>query len=200
MKAKQLYFVMIAALVLLLAGFLGVAYGANKFMGSQTIKLSKLRADSAAAEALQASLVKNKRDIAKYSDLNTIAETVVPQDKDQAEAIREIVNLAAQSGIGKLTSITFPTSALGATGKSNATNPNLTQLTPVKGIPGVYQLQITITQTVADEVPYTQFTTFLSHLEQNRRTAQVGSISIQPDPQRPGFVAFNLILYEFIKP
>lgn len=200
MKAKQLYFVLSTALILLLGGFFGVAYGANKLMGAQADKLAKLRGDSAALDALQTSLVKNKRDITKYSDLNTIAETVVPQDKDQAEAVREIVNLATQSGIAKLSSITFPTSTLGASIVTPTTNQNLTQLTPVKGMPGVYELQITVTLTAADEVPYSQFITFLSKLEQNRRTAQVSTISVVPDPLSPNKVSFTLGINEFIKP
>lgn len=200
MKAKQLYFVLIAALSLLLAGFFGTAYGANKFMGNQANKLSTLRAVSASRDDLQASLIKNKQDIIKYSDLNTIAESIVPQDKDQAEAVREIVNLAAQSGISKLSSITFPSSTLGGGTGTKTTNSDLTQLTPVKGMHGVYQLQITITQASTDEVSYNQFITFLKKLEQNRRTAQVGSISVQPDPQAPGQVAFTLVINEYIKP
>jgi len=199
-KAKQLYFVLSTALILLLGGFFGVAYGANKLMGAQADKLAKLRGDSAALDALQTSLVKNKRDITKYSDLNTIAETVVPQDKDQAEAVREIVNLATQSGIAKLSSITFPTSTLGASIVTPTTNQNLTQLTPVKGMPGVYELQITVTLAAADEVPYSQFITFLSKLEQNRRTAQVSTISVVPDPLSPNKVSFTLGINEFIKP
>jgi len=200
MKAKQLYYVLSISLVLLFGGFLGVAYEANKLMSNQATKLSKLRGDSAVLDALQLSLVKNKQDIAKYSDLNTIAETIVPQDKDQAEAVREIVNLASQSGIPKLSSITFPTSSLGATVPTAKNNANLTQLTPVKGMAGVYQLQLTVSLAAADEVNYSQFTTFLSKLEQNRRTAQVIIITITPNPRDPNKVAFTLIINEFIKP
>jgi hypothetical protein len=187
-------------LVLLLAGFFGVAYGANKLMGGQASKLSKLRADSDVLQTLQITLNKNKQDVTRYGSLNSIAETVVPQDKDQAEAVREIVNLAAQSGISKVSSITFPTSTLGSIGTGTVINPNLTQLLPVTGIPGVYELQITITQTSTDEVGYDQFISFLTKLEQNRRTAQVSSITVQPDTQKPGQVSFNLVINEFIKP
>jgi len=200
MKAKQMYGVLIALLTLSVAGFFGIAYGANQLMGAQATKLSKLRADSAALDTQQTTLAKNKRDIAKYSDLNTIAETIVPQDKDQAEAVLEIVNLAAQSGIGKLSSITFPSSNLGTTSIGAHTNPNLTQLTPVKGTVGVYQLQITVAQTSTDAIPYGQFTTFLTKLEQNRRTAQVSGITVQPNADNLNNVAFTLTINEFIKP
>jgi hypothetical protein len=199
-KAKQLYFVLLASLVLVGAGFFGVAYGANQLLNSQATKLSKARADSAALDNLQTSLAKNKQDIAKYSQLNQIAETVVPQDKDQAEAVREIVNLASQSGISKLSSITFPSSTLGATGLTHATSSNLTQLTPVKGLTGVYDLQIIVSQASGSEVPYSQLTNFLTKLEQNRRTAQVSSITVQPKPDGPNLVAFTLIIDEYIKP
>lgn len=147
----------------------------------------------------QVQLTKVKKDIATYSELNTIAKSVVPQDKDQAEAVREIVNLAAQSGIPKLSSIAFPPSTLGggaATKKTGA----LTQVTPVKGIPGVYDLQITVTQANTDLVPYGNFIAFLSRLEQNRRTAQVSSINVQPDQKSPGKISFTLVIDEFIKP
>jgi len=199
MKAKQLYFVLIAAVVLGLASFVGIGYGADKLMGMQAKKLSKLRADSAALDTVQVSLTKNKKDIAQYSELNAIAKSIVPQDKDQAQAVREIVNLAAQSGIAKLTSITFPVSTLG-NGGAGATNPDLTQLTPVKGISGVYELPITITQATTDSVPYSQFVTFLGKLEKNRRTAQVNGITIDPDDTHPGRIAFVLTIKEFIKP
>jgi len=128
--------------------------------------------------------------------------------------VREITKLASDSGIGQLSSVTFPASTLGtaaaaAAAGATTTTPtpvpsgnknNLTQLTPVVGISGVYQLQITITQTSDDRVPYNQFLDFLSRLEQNRRTAQVSSILLQPDSKSSNMVAFTLIVNQFIKP
>lgn len=199
MKAKQLYYGLTGLLVLLGLGFVGVAYETNSVLGNQAAKLSKLRADSEVLDSTQVALAKNKQDIAKYKDLNSIAATIVPQDKDQAEAVREIVNLAQQSGIDKLSSITFPSSTLGATVGATG-NSNLTQLTPVKGMSGVYQLQITVTQGSGSEVPYSQLTSFLSKLEQNRRTAQVSSITVQPKAENPNLVTFTLVINEYIKP
>jgi hypothetical protein len=200
MKAKQLYYILTATFVVLLLSLFGLAYGTNKLLGDQAAKLSTLRADSNVLDNLQTSLTKNKRDIAKYGDLNAIAESIVPQDKDQAEAVREIVSLAEQSGIGKLSSITFPASTLGTLTPGLNTNPNLTQLTPVPGMPGVYQLQITVSQDQTSRVSYDQFTKFLSKLEQNRRTAQVSSVTVAPDASHPGQVSFTLVINEFIKP
>jgi hypothetical protein len=199
MKAKQLYIVLISLLCLLGVGLFGLAYGTNKLLSSQATKLSTLRADSDVLDTLQSTLARNKKDIVKYGELNTIAETVVPQDKDQAEAVREIVNLAAQSGISKLSSITFPSSTLGTLGGPKV-NPNLTQLTPVIGMPGVYLLQITVTQDSSTRVSYGSFISFLQKLEQNRRTAQVSAITVTPDQIHHDQVGFTLVINEYIKP
>src|SRR5580765_3058087 len=114
MKAKHLYYVLIAGFALLVVAFVAIAYGTDKLLAGKAGTLSKLRADSQVLDTTQATLTKNKQDIIKYGQLNSIAETIVPQDKDQAEAVREIVSLASQSGIGKLSSITFPASTLGS--------------------------------------------------------------------------------------
>jgi len=198
MNAKQLYFVLIAALILLFGGFFGIAYGANKLLGSQANKLSDQRAISDALSNQQTELTKNKADLVKYKDLNQIAKSVVPQDKDTAEAVREIVSIASQSGVPELSSITFPASTLGS--KAGAKGSPLTQLTPVKGISGVYDLKITITQDVESKTTYDAFLTFLRNLEQNRRTAQVSSITVQPSTQTKGVVGFVLVIDEYIKP
>jgi len=199
MNSKKLFYGLIGLLVLLVVGVFAGVNEANTLLQKQSDSLVKLKATDKALAQEKVQLAKNKQDIKKYDQLNTIAKSVVPQDKDQAEAVREIVNLASQSGIGKISSIAFPASTLGGTAKTKATSP-LTQVTPVKGIPGVYNLEITITQDANDTVPYGSFITFLSKLEQNRRTAQVSSINVTPDPKSPNLVSFTLVIDEFIKP
>lgn len=199
MTSKKLFFGLMGLLVILGVGIFASAYVANGLLVTQSNKLIGYKAKDTALTNEQAQLVQDKRDIEKYSDLNTIAQTVVPQDKDQAEAVREIVNLAAQSGIPQLSSITFPASTLGGS-TTVKTGGGLTQVTPVSGIPGVYDLQITITQQNTSLVPYSDFTAFLQKLEQNRRTAEASSISVQPDQKQPNMVSFTLVIDEFIRP
>lgn len=198
MNSKKLHIVLVCCLVLLGIGIFAGAYEANTLLVKKSHDLADLKTTDQATAQQKTKLIKDKKDIAKYSELNTIAKTVVPQDKDQAEAVREIVKLASESGIPKLSSIAFPPSTLG--GAKVKTSTGLTQVTPVKGIPGVYDLQITVTQANTDLVPYSSFTKFLSKLEQNRRTAQVTNISVQPNPKDPNQVAFTLVIDEFIKP
>ena len=214
MNSKKLYYILIGVLVLLGAGLLFSAREANSLLAQQSHKLVGLKATDQATAQQKTQLAQDKKDIAAYADLNTIAKSVVPQDKDQAQAVRQIVDLASASGIPKLSSITFPPSTLGtatatsttsttsSSASTTASSPKgITQVKPVKDIPGVYDLEITITQaTGKDEVPYSNFIGFLTKLEQNRRTAEVSTITVQPDPKDANLVSFTLVIDEFIKP
>jgi len=195
-NAKKLHLGLIVLLVLLAAGFLGGTYEANTLLQSASQTLAKLKAQSQAADDQQTQLTQAKADIKKYGELNTVAKSIVPQDKDQAEAVREIVNLANESGLPQLSSITFPASELGTT--PGKTGKSLTQVTPVAGMSGVYDLPITVQE--AKGVAYSKLIAFLQKLEQNRRTAQVSSVTIQPSADNSNAVSFTLIIDEFIKP
>lgn len=200
MNSKKLFYGLTGLLVLLGLAIFVSAHQANALLEKRSGSLADLKSASQVLAQQETQLAKDKKDIATYGSLNLIAESVVPQDKDQAEAVREIVNLAMQSGIPELSSIAFPPSTLGAGTMVKNTAASLTQVTPVKGISHVYDLQITITQAPGQPVPYSNFTAFLARLEQNRRTAEVSSITVQPDPKNFGMVSFNLIIDEFIKP
>jgi len=219
MTSKRLHLVLLIALGLLLIGLIGGVYGTNKLLGGQADKLLGLKAKDQALSQEQLTLNQAKKDIKTYEGLNKIAQAVVPQDKNQAEAVQEIVNIASENGVA-LSSINFPASSLGllpngssttsgssGTSATTVTPPasanskanSLSQLTPVRNIPGVYELPITISNT-PNYVQYDKFISFLSDLEHNRRTAQVQSITIQPNVQNRNQLTFNLTLSEYIKP
>lgn len=206
MNSKRAFYVLLGVVGMLFVAVIAGAYEVNNLLVSKSHHLVELKTQSQVVSGQQSGLTLAKKQVQQYSDLGAIAKSVVPQDKDQAEAVREIANLASESGIAQLSSISFPVSTLGAvtTAPSGATvvssGGKLTQLTPVKGINGVYSLQITVQQTADHAVTYNQFLNFLQHLEQNRRTAQVTSITLQPDTKNPNMVAFTLIINEFIKP
>lgn len=198
MNSKILRWILIGTLGLLFVGLLAGTYEVDNLLGSQANKLISLKAKSLALATEQQGLIKAKQDIKTYSSLSQIAKAVVPQDKDQAEAVREIVNIAASNGIS-LSAISFPASTLGTTTTSTGTT-SLSQLQPVKNITGVYQLQITVVGDSSKPVAYDKFVSFLVALEHNRRTAQVSSISIQPNAINRSLLTFTLNLNEYIKP
>jgi hypothetical protein len=212
MNSKRMHYLLIALVVVMVGALFGGTYLVNSVLTKQANDLTALKAKSAALSEEQISLTQAKKDLAKYSDLHKIAQAVVPADKNQAETAREIVNIANANGIS-LASINFPASTLGtsASGAATTTTPSpssaanskstkFSQLTPVKNIPGVYTLVITVNGDPNDPVPYSQFVNFLSDLEHNRHTAQVSSITLQPDKDNHNLLSFSLNLNEYIKP
>jgi hypothetical protein len=209
MNSKRMFFVMVGVIVLLSGLTVASALVGNSLLQKKADKLMSLKLDTKTLENQQTSLLQAKKDIDKYSDLERTAKSVVPQEKDQAGTVREIINIANASGV-KISSITFPTSTLGqpqvkAPAGSPSTPavpaaPSITQVKPVDKIPGVYQLDINVQSDINTPVPYSKLLTFLNRLEQNRHTAQVSSINVQPAPKNRDLVSFNLVVSVFIKP
>jgi hypothetical protein len=216
--SQRLYYFLISLVFLLLIGLVAGAYETNQVLISHANKVTSLKAKSLALTQEQLSLTKSKEEIKQYADLQKITQTVVPEDKDQAESVREIVNIAGSNGV-TLEAINFPASTLGfiAGGGTTSSTPSttpapspaaianssttrLSQLTPVKNIPGVYDLLITVQSDPNRPVPYTSFIKFLSGLERNRRTAEISTITLQPSTTNRNLLSFTLTLNEYIKP
>lgn len=212
--SKHVYLLMIALIFLLTVGLFGSAYGIQGLLQTKSTELVGLKAKLLAVNEQQGGLVQAKKDIITYNDLYKIAKVVVPENKNQAEAVRQIVKLAANNSV-RLGSISFPSSSLGngsqaaATGTTPApalTSPSsaagaaLSQLTPVLAAPGVYVLQINVNSDSNYPASYSQLINFLAALEQNRLTAQVTSLNITPDPNNPNRFSFILTLNSYIKP
>lgn len=199
MSSKKLYFLLIGALVVLAGLSAAGVYFGNQLLKTSADKLYDLKAESLQLSEQQNTLVQAKKDIEKYSEVESIARTVVPQEKDQARTVREIVGIADRTGI-TIANISFPSSTLGTTDKKKkVADSNTTQLTPVEGIPGVYEMEINVQTDSADYVPFTTLLGFLRSLEQNRRTAQVKSLTVTPSAENRELVTFNLVLTVYIK-
>lgn len=215
MSNKRFFYVMVGII-----GFLGILVIGTTFFGNSLLQkeskaLVDLKLEDRLLEEQQLALTQANKDLEKYTELDAIARTIVPQDKDQARAVREIVQIAAESNI-KLANITFPASNLGqtATPKPTTTTPTegdaaataapttppVTQVKPVSGIPGVYVMELNIQSDTTTPVPYSRFIEFLERLGQNRRTAQVSTITIQPSTEDRNRLTFTLALNLYIKP
>ncbi|TXG77329.1 hypothetical protein E6P97_02000 [Patescibacteria group bacterium] len=214
MNSKHTFIAMVVFCVVSV-GLLGASvFFGNQLLQSHSKKLTDLKVEAAVTDAQQTALTQAKKDIETYEELNNIAKQIVPQDKDQARAVREIVTIAAQSGIS-ITGITFPASNLGqAQPKATTTEddkegdsetkkttaPAISQVKPVDGIKGVYQLELNVTTDSSQLISYAQLIDFLQRLEQNRRTAQITNLSIQPNPSDRNLLTLNMQLMIYIKP
>lgn len=209
MNPKKFFYVMIGVVIVLVAlGISGVVIS-DKLLKEHSSKLVELKLESRLLQEQQSALIQANKDIEEYADLEKVAKSIVPQDKDQARTVREIVQFAEASGVN-LKTISFPSSNLGQAAPKPAvggaegqptpppTSP-LSQVQPVSGIPGLYSMEITVQSVDSNAASYVGFVDFLNRLERNRRTAQVNNISIKPGAAND-IQSFSLILNVFIKP
>lgn len=216
MTSKKFFFVLCAALVLLAAaGIAGTYFGAS-YLETRASNIVELKLQSAELDDQKLSLLQAKKDIQKYEELEHIAKSIVPQEKDQARTVREIVKIAEESNV-PIGSITFPASTLGqaaparrgtapAAGEGSTATPQTsptssdTQVKPVEGIPGLYQLEINIQTVSSSPVRYTDMLNFLTKLQQNRRTSHVTNLTVTPSRDNRNAVVFSLTVNAYIKP
>jgi hypothetical protein len=206
---KTFRLILSGALALLGLAFFIIAFRGISAIEKKSGEMVQLKAQSQAAQNQLNNLEVAKKEVQKYSYFKSVANSVIPSDKDQAEAVLQIYQLANESGI-TLQSVTFPTSTLGETAAQSATGTGsttaaLTQAKPVPGIPGLYSLGLTITPEAgtnlpaSEQVTYAKMLDFLKRIENNRRTAQITQVQIQPASTSAG-LSFVLIVNIFIKP
>ena len=210
MNAKRTRLILLALLGVLSVIFVAAIFMGSSVLASKSKKMVALKLQSTVLDNQLTSLAQAKKDVSQYAFFNEVAESVIPSDKDQAQTVLDVFQLANQSGI-MIQNITFPASNLG-TGGTSATSSGakaISQAKAVQGINGLYSVELNITpltgaQTPANKnVTYSKFLDFLGRIENNRRTAQVTQVNIQPVSSGGGpskFINFSLTINIFIKP
>jgi hypothetical protein len=211
LTSRLLRLILIGCLALSVIVFIGTTFYGMSILNKKSQKLVSLKADSQSSYNELVNLVQAKKEVQKYAYFKSIANNVIPNDKNQAEAVLEINQMAKESGIA-IQSISFPASTLGGvagatTGAagSSSTHAAITQAKPVPGISGLYSLQLTITPAAGKDVPpnlqvtYPKMLTFLKKIENNRHTAQITQVGIQPASDSQA-LSFTLVINIFIKP
>lgn len=195
MNVKKFRLILLGIFTLAIVAFAGIAILGLNILSNKSSQMVELKLKNKTAESQLSNLEISKKDIEKYSYFKDVAKSVIPEDKDQAQAVLEIFQLAQAAGIG-IQSITFPSSNLGArstlpadsatTTPSAAASKAISQAVPVSGIPGLYSVQLTISPLSGSQLPpsqqitYAKMLDFLSRIENNRRTAQITQVNIQP--------------------
>jgi hypothetical protein len=212
LNSKNLRMILICALALSILIFvITMSMGLSK-LGEKSRAMVKLKVENQTTNDRLNNLEQAKKEVEKYAYFKQVAKTVIPSDKNQAQTILEINQMAKQAGIG-IQSITFPASTLGtgaAAVKTDATKTSsastaITQAKPVPGIAGLYSLQLIIAPesgkdvSAGRQVTYPKMLDFFKRIENNRHTAQITQISIQPATDSQA-LSFTLIINIFIKP
>lgn len=228
LDGKRLRLVLQVALAVAVLLFIVLFVKGLSGLSAKGSQLVELKLKDRTAQAQLSSLAIAKKEVETYAYFKDVAKTVIPEDKDQAQAVLDITRLASQAGIN-IGSITFPNSNLGGgapsvtgqpaaapaaqPGTSNAQSATpkaaISQAKPVDGIPNLYSLELTVTPESGVQVPdnrkvtYPKLLDFLKKLENNRRTAQITQVNIQPEGDETNlgpYIDFSLIINIFIKP
>lgn len=192
MNSKKIYYVILSLCVVLLLGLAGSVYVGLGLLQEKSQELKQAKLEREAIGNQELSLLRAINEIEEFSELEQVARSVIPQEKDQARTVREIISIARQSGVS-INSIVFPTSDLGSDDDSV-----ISQASPVRGLPGLFELQLSVQ--ITEDTGFNQFISFLEGLEQNRRTSQVKSVSITPDQNARDQVRFSINLAVFLRP
>ena len=222
MNYKRFHYGFIGLLCLSIIIFIGSAYEIGILFNNKGNHLVNIKAKFNSLQSEQTSINQDKKDILKYTILYQVSKSIVPQNKDQTQAVRQIINIANSNHIS-IASINFPPSSLGnnvpgavttpgaaptqaapapsaSTGAASSSSSNLSQLTAVPAIPGVYELQINIQSNPNIPCSYAELIGFLQGLENNRLTALVNSLTITPNASNPSVLSFSMTLDIYIKP
>lgn len=198
MNSKRFFFVMLGILIALGLVTAGGAYQSKVVLNNKGEELVNKKLEKNVLDLQQTDLNNAKKDLVTLNELSELTKSIIPRDKDQARTIVEINNLAEDADI-ELASISFPASSLGGGGRKKI-DPALSQLTPVDDLKGVYVLPVTVVVGSDAPVTYDQIIKFLEGLENNRRTAQVTSVSIIPEASDQSSLTFTIVLNAYIKP
>jgi len=215
MNNKQLRMVLLGLLGLLILLFAALSYLGVSQINKKGQKVVDLKLQNVVLESQIENLVQAKKEISQYVYFKSIANSVIPNDKDQAQAVLDLTQMAQESGI-LIQNITFPSSNLGvrstesnSSTSSKSSSSTISQAKPVSGIKGLYSLETVVTPQTGTNIPskyqvsYAKLHDFLSRIENNRRTAQITQVVITPltngTEQNP-IINFTLTINIFVKP
>ena len=209
MSPKKLYFALLATITFMIIGSFGLVWEASNWLSKRGQSTVNLKLDILGLEQKQKAGIRATNDLLKYKQDIANLESVIPTQKDQVDALSQLIKIGDENGV-TFGSITFPSSELGnvvapkpvavTTEDTKATAPALTpsttpapqaapkktitQAKPVEGVPGLYEIQIALSdiaqKSTSKGLTYEQLLSLLRSIEQNKRIMQMNTISITP--------------------
>lgn len=195
MTAKNTHKMLMIMLILLIVIATSALFVSNFMMQKSANNLVRAKLDNVGYDSEEQTYLQARKDLGEYTALNEIIQKILPQSKDQAQAVSELYKIGDETGI-KTASITFPSSTLGQKSNSNT----VTQAKSVDGMPGVLGIDIAIELEPASgaSISYDSMINFLQKVELNRRNMQIKQITVNADTVNGG-VTFNMTLTIFVK-
>lgn len=204
MTAKKAYFIFLALLASILLGIGAIVYFSRAFLTNNANELVAKKLELETVDRTELVYRTNKLLYEKNKDTADLLATIIPAEKDQARAVRDITQIATAYDLS-LRSVNFPGSDLNSA-KKTATNEtaakaSVSQAKPVAGLNGVLGMEVSLELThinVSNSISTNQVLGFLERIENNRRNIRVTSINFGTAVDEGKTLKVNALL--FIKP
>lgn len=198
---KKVYFLLIAIFFVVGASIAAMLYLSKNFLSVSEDELVEAKLEIAKQEETERIYRENINNLEEFSKVATILEEVIPQEKDQARAVREIDLIAKQNGLA-INTLSFPSSDLNKPAPASGAaaqpiNNAVSQAKPIAGLPGVLGININIELRSSNNssISTDQLLGMLRDLENNRRNMRVTSINFNA-----GGETVDMQIIIFIKP
>lgn len=214
MTTKKAHYGLLGLLVLVIVAIGLAMYFSRVFLKSNSDSLVNAKLELYKIDETEYIYRKNQAILQENQETADILASVLPQEKDQAKAVREITQIASDNGLS-VKAIRFPGSDLVITNKPVAaqtqgstttpqatpSGPTISQAKPVNGLNNVLGIAVEIELTSARsgaQISTDQVLSFLQQIENNRRNIRVTSINFGSSVDEGKTLKIDTLL--FIKP
>ena len=214
MTTKKAHFGLLGLLVLVIVAIGLAMYFSRVFLKSNSDSLVNAKLELYKIDETEYIYRKNQAILQENQETADILASVLPQEKDQAKAVREITQIASDNGLS-VKAIRFPGSDLVITNKPVAaqtqgstttpqatpSGPTISQAKPVNGLNNVLGIAVEVELTSARsgaQISTDQVLSFLQQIENNRRNIRVTSINFGSSVDEGKTLKIDTLL--FIKP
>lgn len=210
-NSKRYYYLLLLSSLLLFIGAILLTIYTNSWLTKKSETLVTLKLETAALEEEQKVSQKAANYLEENESMRLLLEKIVPKNKDQANAIGELLKISDEIGV-TINTFSFPASELGNNTKNVAvagTAPAsttsgadiVTQAKPVINIPGILGIEVSLSQIdrrggdSGSGITYDQLLRFLEAIEKNRRTMQIKTMQVSPLKSSNGKInGYSLVL------
>lgn len=214
MTTKKAHYGLLGLLVLVIVAIGLAMYFSRVFLKSNSDSLVNAKLELYKIDETEYIYRKNQAILQENQETADILASVLPQEKDQAKAVREITQIASDNGLS-VKAIRFPGSDLVITNKPVAaqtqgstttpqatpSGPTISQAKPVNGLNNVLGIAVEVELTSARsgaQISTDQVLSFLQQIENNRRNIRVTSINFGSSVDEGKTLKIDTLL--FIKP
>ncbi len=203
LTATKMRVVLLVSLVLAISGMAAGFYFAYLSLQKASDEVASIQATANSEEATVQNMMQIKQELAKYADTVERAKNIVAESQSyryQDQVVRDISEYANRAGVA-LASIGFQAEEGDSAAAGGATTPPATKGSATEGTAaGAASMKnTTVSITLAQNIPYTNFLHFIHLIEESLTRMQITQISLARGDSPDTVTAQTLNVEVYIK-